>query len=213
MSNDSLIDRLVSDLKPVRQRTLRRDALFLGAMCLLELALFLAMGMMRPDMPLAMHHMSFWWKFGSLGGIAAVGAGAALVSLDPVRSPRRGLRIVLWLVAVALAAGWAIDAIQGSVPALAARLKWHDGLHCVVKMVMLSLPAVGALSVLACRGAPTDRTGTALAAGIAAAAWGAFLFVFACPYDDPLYIAVWSSVACSIVVLCARFVMPLLTRW
>ena len=49
--------------------------------------------------------------------------------------------------------------------------------------------------------------------GLAAAAWGAFVFVFACPSDDPLYIAVWYSVGCGIVVLSSRLILPRLARW
>ena len=75
------------------------------------------------------------------------------------------------------------------------------------------LPAVIGLGLLMRRGAPTDRGGTALAAGLAAAAWGAFVFVFACPFDDPFYVAVWYSLGCGAVTLFARFALPPLTRW
>jgi hypothetical protein len=80
-------------------------------------------------------------------------------------------------------------------------------------MVVLSVPAVIALSILIRRGAPTDRSGTALAASLASAAWGAFVFVFACPSDDPLYIAVWYTASCAIVTLTARAIVLRLTRW
>jgi hypothetical protein len=78
---------------------------------------------------------------------------------------------------------------------------------------VLSLPAVIGLGLLMRRGAPTDTGGTSLAVGITAAAWGAFVFVFACPYDDPLYIVVWYSVGCGLVTLLARLALPHLTRW
>ena len=67
------------------------------------------------------------------------------------------------------------------------------------------------LGVLIRRGAPTDRAGTALAAGLSSAAWGAF--VFACPSDDPLYIAVWYTVGCSLVTILGRAVLIRLSRW
>ena len=54
MMSDPLIDHLARDLKPVRRRTAGRDAALLGLLCLIELALFLGMGAMRPDMPVAM---------------------------------------------------------------------------------------------------------------------------------------------------------------
>ena len=56
-------------------------------------------------------------------------------------------------------------------------------------------------------------TGTALAAGLSSAAWGAFVFVFACPSDDPLYIAVWYTIGCSIVTILGRTIFMRLSRW
>jgi hypothetical protein len=213
MPNDPLVARLAADLKPVRPRSLRRDATILAMVCAIELALFLGLGMMRPDMPMAVELPSLWWKFTSLGLIALVGGAVALVSFDPLRSPRRGLRWLVGIVAASLASGWLLDASSSGPAALVARLDWPDGLQCVTKMVLLSLPAVAGLGVLMRRGAPTDTGGTALAAGVAASAWGAFVFVFACPYDDPLYIAVWYAVGCGLVTLLARLLLPPLTSW
>ena len=42
---------------------------------------------------------------------------------------------------------------------------------------------------------------------------GAFVFVFACPSDDPLYIAVWSTLGCSIVTILGRTILIRLSRW
>jgi hypothetical protein len=210
---DPLIERLTSELKPVRRRTARRDVLALAFLGAVELGLFLAFGMMRPDMPMAMEHPLFWWKLASLGLIAVVSGAVAILSFDPVRSPRRGLRWIVGLAALCLASGWIIDAAQHGAAALLARLDWPQGLQCLGKMVALSVPAVIGLGLLMRRGAPTDPGGTALAAGLAAAAWGAFVFVFACPVDDPLYVAVWYSLGCGSVTLFARFTLPRLTRW
>jgi hypothetical protein len=40
---------------------------------------------------------------------------------------------------------------------------------------------------------------------------GAFVFVFACLFDDPFY--VWYSLGCSAVALFARLTRPTPTRW
>ena len=213
MSNNRLVDQLVSDLKPIRRRTVGADAAIFALLCAVELGLFLGLGVMRPDMPLAMEQPSFWWKLGSLGLIVLVGGSVAIHSFDPVESPRRGLRWLSATIALSVVAGWVIDASRAGLPALVTRLNWHDGLQCVDKMVLLSVPAVIGLGLLMRRGAPTDTNGTSLAVGIAAAAWGAFVFVFACPHDDPLYIAVWYAIGCGLVTLFARLVLPRLTRW
>jgi hypothetical protein len=213
MRTNPLIDRLTSDLKPVRRRTPFTDGAALAVLAVFELGLFLSMGFMRPDMPLAMCMPSFWWKLTSLGLIALVSGTITVLSLDPVRSPRRGLRWTAALIGVCLAVGGILDASGDGFSALYARLNWLNGLQCLCKMVVLSVPAVIGLGVLMRRAAPTDRDGTALAAGLAAAAWGAFVFVFACPFDDPFYVAVWYSLGCGAVTFFARYTLPLLTRW
>jgi hypothetical protein len=213
MQTDPLIDRLASDLKPVRRRTAWSDALALVVLCAIELGLFLVMGMVRSDMPMAMHLPSFWWKLASLGLIGLVSGTVAIMSLDPARSPRRGLRWIVALIAVCLASGWLLDASRDGFSTLINRLDWVNGLQCLYKMVVLSVPAVIGLGLLMRRGAPTDHAGTALAAGLAAAAWGAFVFVLACPFDDPLYVAVWYSLGCGAITVFARFTLPRLTRW
>jgi hypothetical protein len=213
MSNERLIDQLSQDLKPVRRRKPIVDAAILVSVGMIELGLFLAFGFMRPDMPEAMHMPSFWWKLISLGLIAFTSGAIAVLSLDPTWSPRRGLRGIMGLIVLSLAAGWVIDASRDGFGTLLTRLDWHDGIVCFAKMVVLSIPVVIGLGVLMWRGAPTDRTGTALASGLAAAAWGAFVFVFACPFGDPFYVAVWYSLGCGAVTLVSRALLPRLTRW
>jgi hypothetical protein len=213
MSIDPLIDRLANELKPVRRRTGWSDALALLVLCAIELGLYLVMGMARSDMPVAMHFPSFWWKLASLGLIGLVSGTVAILSLDPVRSPRRGLRWIVALIAVCLASGWLLDSSRDGFSTLIGRLDWLNGLRCVYEMAVLSVPAVIGLGLLMRRGAPTDHAGTALAAGLAGAAWGAFIFVFACPFDDPLYVAVWYSLGCGAVTLFSRLTLPRLTRW
>jgi hypothetical protein len=213
MRTDSLVDRLSQDLRPVRPRSIRREAWLLLLLGAVEVAAFLGMGFLRPDMPVAMEAPSFWWKLTSMGLITILGAGVALLSVDPVRSPRRGLRWILVCIAVIFASGWLIDAAGDGLTGLVHRLDWTQGLQCVWKMVVLSIPPAIGLGGLIRRGAPTDRSGTALAAGLSAAAWGAFVFIFACPSDDPLYIAVWYTVGCSIVTVLGRAILMRLSRW
>lgn len=213
MWTESLVDRLSRNLRPVRPRSIKRDALVLLLLAIVEVVAFFCMGFMRPDMPTAMEAPSFWWKLSSMGLIAVLGAGAAIVSADPVRSPRPGLRWILVCIVAIFASGWLIDAAGAGFGELVRRLNWTQGVDCVWKMVALSVPPAIALGMLIRRGAPTDRSGTALAAGLSAAAWGAFVFVFACPSDDPLYIAVWYTLGCALVTVVARVILMRLSRW
>lgn len=213
MSTEQLLDDLVADLQPVKPRRVRNDLLLLAGVGAVELALFLLFGAARHDLMLAMKLPSFWWKLGSLGVLTAIGAVTAIHSFDPAASPRRGLRTMAYVIAVTLVFGWIIDAASAGGAALWARLMWRHGIDCVFAMTVLSIPAIVALGILMRRGAPTDRSGSAMAVGATSAAWGAFVFVFNCPHDDPLYIAVWYAIGCAIIALAGRLLLPLINRW
>jgi hypothetical protein len=114
---------------------------------------------------------------------------------------------------VLLAAGWLLDAGAAGRAALIARLDWREGVDCLWNVGLLSLPLVTALALLMRRGAPTQPGRTALAAGLAAAGFGAFVFAFHCPHDDPLYVAVWYGGAVALVSGLARLLLPRLARW
>ena len=90
MRIESLVERLSADLRPIRPRSILREAAVLFILGLVELAAFLAMGFMRPDMPVAMAAPSFWWKLASTGLIAVLGAGVAIISIDPSRRKSGG---------------------------------------------------------------------------------------------------------------------------
>jgi hypothetical protein len=213
MRSDSLIDRLSGDLRPVRPRVILREATILAGLGITEPVVFLGLGFMQPDMPAAVHAPSFWWKLVSMGLIAVLGAGIALCSVDPTRSPRRGLGWFAICIAAIFAGGWLIDADQGGLLNLLTRLQWRQGIGCAWRIIALSVPPVVAWAFIIRRGAPSDPPGTALAGALASAAWGAFVFVFSCPSNDPLYIAVWYSVGCGIVTLVGQFVLSRLSRW
>lgn len=182
-----------------------------------ELLLFLLLRDLRPDMPKAMAAPAFWWKSASFAIIAGIAAVAALISLDPaVTTARRlsGLRLALAVViSVAVLLGWLIDAGSARSEALAARLDPTDGLDCLFNIALLSTPMVLALGLLMRQGAPTRPNRTALAAGLAAAGLGAFIFTFHCNHDDPLYVLVWYGGAVSLIAGAARLLLPRLARW
>lgn len=213
MRTSAFVEMLSGDLTSVRPRSFLRDAIILSVVAVVELVAFFASGLMRPDMHHAMHMPSFWWKMTSLGIVAVVGATVALLSADPTRSPRAGLRWLAICIAVIFATGWLVDSMHDGFAQLLRRLDWEMGIQCTWKMVVLSVPFVVALGVLLRRGAPTDRFGTSLAAALGSAAWGAFVFVFACPSDDALYIAVWYSIGCGIVTVIGRSILARLVRW
>ncbi len=217
MPRDPLIDSLVADLRAVQPRRWTREALLLGVLVIAEIMLFVMMRGVRPDMPQAMTGMAFWWKAASIAVFAILSVAAALVSLDPaVTTARRLSRIwkaMAVAVPVALGLGWLIDAGASGGAVLLARLAWHDGVECLFNVALLSLPPVLALGVLMRRGASTQPARTALAAGLAAAGIGAFVFAFHCDHEDPLYIAVWYGGAVLGIASLTRLILPRLVRW
>ena len=213
MANDALLNQLVNDLRPTRRRGPLPQIAWLAGLALVELAGFAGLGTTRPDIVAALSLPAFWWKLVSLALLALVGLSLAIRSSDPGFSPRAGLRGLVAIVGAVLISGWLIDAQVIHRQSLAARLAWQMGIQCLEMMAVLSIPPIIALGMLLRRGAPTDQPGSAWAAGAGAAGWGAFIFAFHCPSDDPLYIVVWYALGCGLIVTLARLILPLTSRW
>lgn len=213
MANDELVNRLAGELQPVSRWRAGRELVLLVVLAVIEIALFIAAGSMRDDMHSAMDHPSFWWKIGSLGLLAIVGSVTAVASFDPMLSPRRRMTLVAGMLGLVLLTGWLVDAMGGPGASLMHRLDWRHGLDCVSWILALSIPPLVAFAVLARRGAPPRLHASALLVGVASAAWGGFVFAFRCPFDDPLYVAVWFAIAGVAITIVARLILPRIARW
>lgn len=213
MRYESLIDRLTDDLKPVRRRHSWIDMAIMAGIAAVELLLLFAVGTAHLDMHRMMTEPTLWWRLASLALISLISGALAIRSFDPTYSPRGALRWLALIVTICLAFGVIMSGMPVSLASIVRRLDWASGVQCASKIALLSIPPLIGLAALGRRGAPTDLRRTPLLIGLAAAAWGAFVFAFACPFDDPLYIAVWYSVGCAVVTLVARFVLPRVARW
>ncbi len=213
MKLESLIDELTEDLTPVKPRRFWADLLVLALIAAVELALLFALGIAHLDLERLATQPTMGWRLVSLGVIALMSGFLAVRSFDPAYSAKDALRWLAVIVALCLAYGLIMDGPPAGTASLLQRLDWRSGIQCASKIVLLSLPPLAALALLCRRGAPTDLRRTPLLSGLAAAAWGAFVFVFACPFNDPLYIVVWYGIACGLVTLAARVMMPRLARW
>lgn len=213
MNYDSLIDRLTEDLKPVRHRRSWVDMSIMAVVSVVELALLFAVGVAHLSMHRMMTQPTLWWRLASLGLISLLSGVLAIRSFDPAYSPKAALRWLALIVAICLASAALMGGTAGGPASIVRRLNWTSGVQCAYKIVLLSIPPLIGLAMLGRRGAPTDMRRTPLLIGLAAAAWGAFVFVFACPFNDPLYIAVWYSVGCGFVMALARLILPRFARW
>ena len=213
MKLESLIDELTEDLTPVKPRRFWADLLVLALNAAVELALLFALGIAHLDLERLATQPTMGWRLVSLGVIALMSGFLAVRSFDPAYSAKDALRWLAVIVALCLAYGLVMNGPPAGTASLLQRLDWHSGIQCASKIVLLSLPPLAALALLCRRGAPTDLRRTPLLSGLAAATWGAFVFVFACPFNDPLYIVVWYGIACGLVTLAARLMMPRIARW
>ena len=213
MKLESLIDELTEDLTPVKPRRFWADLLVLALIAAVELALLFALGIAHLDLERLATQPTMGWRLVSLGVIALMSGFLAVRSFDPAYSAKDALRWLAVIVALCLAYGLVMNGPPAGTASLLQRLDWHSGIQCASKIVLLSLPPLAALALLCRRGAPTDLRRTPLLSGLAAATWGAFVFVFACPFNDPLYIVVWYGIACGLVTLAARLMMPRIARW
>ena len=213
MKLDALIEELAEDLAPVPSRRLWVDISIMALVGVIELALLFALGFAHLDMHRMPTQPTMGWRLASLGLISLVSGFLAIRSFDPTYSAQRFLRWLALLIAICLAYGLVMGGMPTGMASIIHRLDWTDGVHCAAKIVLLSVPQLSGLAVLGRRGAPTDMRRTPLLIGLAAATWGAFVFVFACPFNGPTYIVVWYGVGCGIVTLASRVLLPPFVRW
>lgn len=209
---ERLIDGLVSGLTPVRPRSRWRDAALLGLVAAVEVVVVMAAMPMRADMATAIQGMMFWWKLGGALCIAVAGAAALLVLLTPDARPNAGRRVVLLVAAAVLAVGLALVG-SGAMPMPGAMPDWREGLSCAKLVFLYGLPMLAATVLLARRAAPARPRAAATAAGLASAGWGAVVFAWTCPYDNPMYVALWFGIALVAGAWLGRALLPRLLRW
>lgn len=208
MSSESLIVDLSSDLVPVQRRSMVREGGLVLAVGAVELALFLGLGAMRPDMSHMAGSPYLLWRVGSLGLLAVVACVLAIRSFSPTARPRQGLMLACVLAIAAIVVGAFVTPDGAGERGLLDRIDPASGMLCAASIFVLSLPIVALLGALMRRAAPTQPRLSALASGIAAGACGAFVFAFCCPFNDPLYVVVWYSVGCAAVAAAARWRLP-----
>jgi len=213
VSLDSLIEQLAKDIAPVRPRRFWVDGTIAALVAVAELALLFAVGFVHRDVQRMLTGPTLRWRIASLGLISLMSGFLAIRSFDPTYLSKAALRWLALLIAICVAYGMTMRGTPAGMGGIIQRLDWTSGVRCAAKIALLSIPPLIGFAVLGRRGAPTDLRRTTLLIGLAAAAWGAFVFVFACPFDDPLYIVVWYGVGCGVVTVAARLLLPPFVRW
>lgn len=213
MKLDSLIELLAEDLVPTRPRRLWVDGCIVAFVSVIELALLIGTGIARAGVHRVLTQPTVGWRIATLGLIGSASSTLAIRSFDPTYSLKTPLRWLALVIAICLALGMMMTVQPAGIASMIHRLNCVSGIQCASKIVVLSIPPLAGLVVLARHRAPTDMRRTSILIGLAAATSGAFVFIFACPFEDPVYILLWYSVGCGVVTLAAELVLPRLLRW
>lgn len=208
--DDALLDRLASDLKPVRPRSPARDFALVGGFLLGQLLLVFLMGLERVDLPSAMGMAVFWWRALGCGLVGLAAAIVTVTALGPADRPR----LILPLAAAALALGGGLAlllATPGDMDMSAEAMR--EGYECTRNVFLFALPLAALFAWLLHRGAPARPRLAAGAAAISAAAWGAALFTFHCPHDDMAHSFIWYPLALGVTALLLALGLRRFARW
>jgi hypothetical protein len=212
MRTEDLIEAIAGDAAAPRPWLAARLAAALvagGAISCTLLALDLGV---RPDIASALTT----WRFALKVAIAALSLAAACWAAVRLARPETATRDV----AVALAAAPAVLALAVAYELLTlpaaewpARVIGSNARICLVSVPLLSLaPLAGMLAALRA-GAPRSATVAGAVAGLVAGGVGATLYALHCTDDSPLFVAVWYSLAVSLVALAGAGLGRWLLRW
>lgn len=208
---DELIERLASDLKPVRPMAMQR--LLLGAVLLSGILAILAMLMllgMRPDMADATATMIYWTKFTYTLTLALLGLAATVVLARPDGRTRWP-----WLAALALLALLLVGAVlqlaraQDMMPMIMGTSIRRALIFIPVFALPVLLASLYALRHLA----PRSPTLAGFSAGIMSGALGAWIYAFACMEQGMMFLAIWYTLAILLVGLAGALLGRFLLRW
>ena len=211
-SNDTLIDTLAADLRPVRPMRFAEGMVLVGsagAITVLIVALWLGW---RADVIAGDFH-ALWLLANGLFLMLALAAASAAVTMA---SPQVGPDHHGWKWAVAMAALLPVTVLvllaARSIPFPAEWISPTDR-HCLTMGLGLGLLTAAALTWWLRRGAPASPNRAGLLVGIASGSVGILAFAFSCPSDDLYHVGIWHSAPVIVGALLGRLVVPPLVRW
>lgn len=213
MQTDDLIRTLAAEARPVR-----RGALLLRLLAALIAGMLISFAVMipwlglRPDLQEAAGTTPYWAKFGYT---LALAVGAFFVTERLARPDGRaraqGLAMLVPFCAVVILA---VIQLWGAPPVEHIPL-WMGqswGL-CPWRIVVLSLPILGAM-IWAMRGmAPTRLSLAGLAAGLVAGAAGAWVYAFHCDETAMPFLALWYTLGVAVTGAVGALIARPLLRW
>ena len=211
-TNDSLIEALAANLRPVRPLRLR-EGMVLVTVTVAITGGFVALALgFREDVLTGQFH-ALWLLANGLFLLLGLAAASTAVLMA---NPQVGQDIQGWKWAAATAALLPTTALV----LLAARtitppVEWMSPTdrHCLGMGLGLGLLTAAVLTWWLRRGAPASPNRAGLLVGIASGSIGILAFAFSCPSDDLYHVGIWHSAPILVGAVLARLFIPRLVRW
>lgn len=211
-TNDSLIEALAANLRPVRPLRLR-EGMVLVTVAVAITGAFVALDLgFRADVLAGQFH-ALWLLANGLFLMLGLAAASTAVLMA---SPQVGQDLQGWKWAAATAALLPATALV----LLAARtisppVEWMSPTdrHCLTMGLGLGLLTAAILTWWLRRGAPASPNRAGLLVGIAAGSIGILAFAFSCPSDDLYHVGIWHSAPILVGGLLGRLIVPRFVRW
>ena len=212
LKNDSLIEALVADLRPVKPLSFGLGMLAAAAGAALALAGVSIFAGLRADFLIGPHDPVFLISTG-IFLMLGIAASVAVVGMS---RPQVGSEHGGWVWAAAMAALLPLTAIVVWLfrPADSMSGNFVDhGTACLLAGCGFGIFVGAALTFWLRRGAPTSAALAGLLTGIAAGSLGTFAFSLHCTYNDIVHIGLWHGAVVAVSAAVGRLIIPTLVRW
>jgi hypothetical protein len=210
---DDLVEKLVSDLKPVSPRAFPRGFMTAISVSLgISLLLMLTVAGLRVDFPGAFMLPAFWIKsaYNFLIATAALAAVYRIARPDGQAGPMfREVGAVVALMALAAVLQLALSPNE----VYRRLILGHSALRCPFLIVAFALPIFAAVFWWMRSAAPPDPRLAGLVSGLAAGAAGAWVYSWFCTENGMPFVLIWYSLGILLTGLIGRLLGPRLLRW
>lgn len=212
----SLIDELVSELKPIRPLCNRRPLVLLVMALVLGLAAVAAGLGPRADVIAGRPHPIVLLRTGVLLTLAGMFTVAALSCARPGVNRRtayfRQMLAATLLAAAALPASALAMAIAQPDATLRSILQWSAPM-CLAVSLSAAMVFGSVMVAHLRRGAPVSLDRAGWLVGMGSGSLGVLTYSLHCPTNSLAYIGTWYSLAIATAALAGRLLVPRLIRW
>jgi len=211
-TNDTMVDALAADLRPVRPMRFAEGMALVGAAGAVTMLMVAGTLGWRSDVVAGQFHAV--WLFAN--GLFLVLGLASASTVVAMASPRVGQGLHGWKWAAAAAVLLPATAlILLAARTISAPAEWISPIdrYCLAMGLGLGLLTATALTWWLRRGAPASPNRAGLLVGIASGSIGTLALGFSCSFDGLYHVGVWHSAPILVGALLGRLIIPRLVRW